>query len=458
MLRRFFVPQTTSLVSPFFDFLMAGGISILLFGVFQFAIDHEASVVTWSIALYYASLVVNFPHFMASYHLLYGDAKQYFFTFRERPRFTLKLWWAGVVVPVILIGYFMWALVTENLSLMGYMVNAMYFFVGWHYIKQIYGCVIVLSAAKKIYYDVVERWTILLPLYTLWILSYLNVNTAGVDYMFFSIPFEGLSLPYILVEWAELCLLLTTVGVIAMFILRRMRHQPLPPMAALAALVSIYLWYIPALYHPAYFFIIPLLHSLQYLLFVIAHRRNVTVRTALTDGPARVAAMTRLTLLGGGLFLLLPSLLIITLLLMQYQTTLEHWFFQWGSAASISLVVQTAAGLLVLVGFGVAWWRQRSRQYPVSAFLGFFMWMFLLGFLSFLFIPQFLDMLVRKNLGWDGLMYPTQTFGLALYAFFFTLFINIHHYFIDNVIWKQDNPSLRGSLFLKDDEVERSPI
>ncbi|MCY1551726.1 hypothetical protein D9M68_880740 [compost metagenome] len=41
---------------------------------------------------------------------------------------------------------------------------------------------------------------------------------------------------------------------------------------------------------------------------------------------------------------------------------------------------------------------------------------------------------------------------LALVAFL--LFINIHHYFIDNVLWRGDNPQVRQALRMR----EKSPV
>lgn len=453
--RQWFLPQTTSLVSPFFDVMMAGGLAIILFLVFQIAIDRNVDIFAWSIALYYAAFLVNFPHFAASYQLLYHDARHSFLNFRNEPRFAMKLWWAGLVVPIILIGYFLWALSEGSMLLMGYLVNALYFFVGWHYIKQIYGCMIVFSSAKKIYFDVVERATILLPLYAIWALSYINVNTYAVSNVFYSIPFTSLSLPVWLVEATEIILFVTTLGFITMLILRRMLKKPLPPLAAMVAFISIYLWYIPLLYHPAYFYIIPLFHSLQYLLFVVAHRRNVALRAAPSaETSSQRSLTTQLTWLGVGLFLFMPLFLISLIFFGNYRTTVEQLFWSWGNAAWVHPTALLTLTLILLGGVGILWLKKRWRQQSIGEFLNFFFWAYLLGAVFFIFAPNFLDMLTRQELLPKIFAYDTSIFGFSLYLFFFTVFINIHHYFIDNVIWKRDNPSIRGALFLRPEEVD----
>jgi hypothetical protein len=45
------------------------------------------------------------------------------------------------------------------------------------------------------------------------------------------------------------------------------------------------------------------------------------------------------------------------------------------------------------------------------------------------------------------LPYDTQALGPTLFVFLSWIFINIHHYFIDNVIWRGENPDTRRHLF-----------
>jgi len=64
----------------------------------------------------------------------------------------------------------------------------------------------------------------------------------------------------------------------------------------------------------------------------------------------------------------------------------------------------------------------------------------ILGYLAFDGVPFFLDNFV--------LTYDKLVFGPQLAMFVFITFINIHHYFIDNVLWRHDNPALRAYLSL----------
>jgi hypothetical protein len=61
-----------------------------------------------------------------------------------------------------------------------------------------------------------------------------------------------------------------------------------------------------------------------------------------------------------------------------------------------------------------------------------------LGFYSFYLAPTMLDRFVP---------YDHDQFGPRLFLFMFWVFINIHHYFIDNAMWRKENPYTLRHLF-----------
>ena len=65
------------------------------------------------------------------------------------------------------------------------------------------------------------------------------------------------------------------------------------------------------------------------------------------------------------------------------------------------------------------------------------------GALYFNIVPKLLD----KNIPQDALI-----FGATFWVLVFDLFINLHHYVIDNAIWRSDNPHLKKFLFLNSDQ------
>jgi hypothetical protein len=63
-----------------------------------------------------------------------------------------------------------------------------------------------------------------------------------------------------------------------------------------------------------------------------------------------------------------------------------------------------------------------------------------LGFLGFQGIPRSIDALLPYN---------HRVFGPSLFLFAFYIFINIHHYCLDNVMWRRGNPDVQQYLFTK---------
>jgi hypothetical protein len=61
-----------------------------------------------------------------------------------------------------------------------------------------------------------------------------------------------------------------------------------------------------------------------------------------------------------------------------------------------------------------------------------------LGLLGFWLLPLAFELLI-----------PAASFGAgtAVFLFSFWVFINVHHYFIDNVIWRSENPDVKRFLF-----------
>jgi hypothetical protein len=72
---------------------------------------------------------------------------------------------------------------------------------------------------------------------------------------------------------------------------------------------------------------------------------------------------------------------------------------------------------------------------PVATFM---IAAFLLGLAGFWWLPQLFDRVVA---------YDNETFGGTMFMFMFWIFINIHHYFMDNVIWRRENPDTARALF-----------
>jgi hypothetical protein len=274
----------------------------------------------------------------------------------------LSFFWAAVIVPAILVIGLAAGVYFIDHPLLGYFANALYFFVGWHYVKQIFGGVIVTNALQKLYFSKVERWTIKSSLYSIWLMSWVWTNCSLTKAFFYGMPYETLNFPLWLMSVCYGACALTFTAVVVIFVRKYIRERKKPALSAVACYLSIYIWFLPIFYNPTFYFTVSFFHSLQYLPFVYAFRRN-----KVESKPGGNPIARRTIYLYGYLLL--------------------------------SVVT---------------------------------------GAISFWFLPNYLD-----NLQW----YNKELYGPTLAMFCFMIFLNIHHYFIDNVLWKGSNPEMRQYIF-----------
>ena len=76
---------------------------------------------------------------------------------------------AGVVVPAVLVSFFAISMAHEDPRMLGNGANIMLFLVGWHYVKQGYGMLIVDSVLKRQFFTEVEKKVFLANAYACWI-------------------------------------------------------------------------------------------------------------------------------------------------------------------------------------------------------------------------------------------------------------------------------------------------
>jgi hypothetical protein len=180
------IAQSRSLTTRFYDFWLLGGASVAL-GLVMFStsylrgkspsIDESFAEATGFFAL--LSIVCNHPHFMLSYRFGYGRGW----------RFIASHLFSLVVVPVTMIAVFFvayfnfgrdvsgstgvkalnwfyettgWGFQFGTLSslgaeLLGMSVWAMYLTMGWHYSKQVFGCVLVYNKYDGYVFSQVQK-------------------------------------------------------------------------------------------------------------------------------------------------------------------------------------------------------------------------------------------------------------------------------------------------------------
>jgi hypothetical protein len=234
--------------------------------------------------------------------------------------------------------------------------NFMMLTVGWHYTKQVFGCMMVYAfydgyALTQAQRDLTKR-----ALLTIWVMNFVHSNIGGSQNVFSQFRYYSFDLPDIAGPLSQLLVFGGLALVVYKVFYANYRSTGQMPSAnLLAPFVALYIWWLPQTrQYEFYFLLTPLFHSLQYLAFVYKMED-----TRLRGTPHR-----------------------------------------------------EVRGTAIVIGVVLAGW------------------------LAFEFVPNSVDNLLGTFNAW-------QMF------FFFTaamLFINIHHYFIDNVLWRFRDPHVKAYL------------
>lgn len=324
----------------------------------------EADTSTLATSALILANLINHPHFAHSYQLFYRNFRSRVTSEEFCRSFRLRYIFAALVVPFLLCGFFAYCLYVRSPELLGKGANLMLFLVGWHYVKQGFGMLMLDAALKKNYFDATSKKLLLTNAYAVWLLSYLLVNKAFHEKDLWNLKYYSFQPPDWLVAGMAGGVLLTSISAGVVLALKfKSSHAPASrfPLSGVAAyFVSLYLWLLVR--HPAALLIIPALHSLQYLAVVWRYQLNFDAAHRKPNEPSRA----------------------------------------WSGIGSFLLI-------------GVV-----------------------LGYLGFWAVPSWLT----------SVFDPQETsFGSGLFLFMFWVFINIHHYFMDNVLWRKENPDTRRYLF-----------
>ena len=289
---------TRALTTRYLDFWLLGGASILVWMVMiavqgfraSWAVDQHFKNLTVTTAS--LSLLVNYPHFLISYKLAYSRGGS----------FVLRNWWQLIAVPLLMVAlfvvaYFNFAMPVGSLpgvtELRGALspwgananvlsgprlgdvlftaaFNLMIFTVGWHYTKQVFGCMMVYAHFDGYKMTKQQRDLTKWGLLSIWGMNFVYSNISGSESVFSNFKYHTLDLPDVA---GPISLLLVGAGfclvVYKVFYANYRDTGQTPSLNLLAPFVALYIWWLPQTRQYEYYFLLtPLFHSLQYLAFV----------------------------------------------------------------------------------------------------------------------------------------------------------------------------------------------
>ena len=176
--------KPTSLLSPQLDFWLLGGASLVTWlflaisGRFERVAGMGDLTMNLPMTISFVQILVNYPHFMASYHLCY----------RRGFAFLRRHWIQTLAVPAVLIAYmtYLGSLATDptrNLQFrhgLSALVMVMYFTVGWHYTKQAFGCVMAYANYSGYRMDGMQRESIRYAILSVWWYKFCYDSQVGM--------------------------------------------------------------------------------------------------------------------------------------------------------------------------------------------------------------------------------------------------------------------------------------
>ena len=348
------------------EFLLVGGVTPLLFPLaflLRKALGLDSAELAVGFTMFYAAHVINDPHFAVTYVLFYRRGRERIFgrvfVARQRARYLF----AGVVVPLALGAWAVSALATKSAASLGLMIQLMFFLVGWHYVKQGFGILTVLGARRGVRFDRQERLAILAHCFAGWAYAWASPADPGKEVEEKGVVYTTIAHAPWLEHLTHVVFLATIAPLVWVLVRKRLREGRLPIFTPLVALLSsVWSWSIYSSIDPLVIYVIPALHSVQYL-YIVWLLEGAQARER--EGPP--------------------------------------WFER---SARVRL------GILVVTSLALGW-------------------------LFFHGAPTALDDLFRSRRGARSAMGATPYFA-ALFTF-----VNVHHYFMDNVIWRREHPETR---------------
>lgn len=372
------------------DFWFLGGLSILIWLLFIIFDPMKANselistrFVQVGTLFSWLSFICNYPHFLISYR----------FAYTRGVKFILQSWIPLIAVPLALIFLYLMSYIYFNESitnnsaviylnsllqktglafqigeqanlgteLLAFSVRIMYITVGWHYAKQIFGCMMVYGNYSAYNFSLRQRQLIKISLFSIAFFNFFFVSIPAADATtstgyFFNIPLNAIGFSVLFVTFFKYTVFITSALVFYfVFYKNYQKTKKLPPLNVLVGYVAFHIWWFPPIRQNEFYFLtIPFFHSLQYLPF--AYRLEV----------ARGEKSNK-----------------------------ENFFI------SLKMIILIVAGIL-----------------------------------AFETIPHFLDTELNS----------ISHFNTWFFMITFAVFINIHHFFIDSVIWKFNHKDIRDKI------------
>jgi hypothetical protein len=281
----------------FAELMMNGGLSLVLLSLLL--VDHYTGLTTFATVLAAIGLVLDGPHLLSTYQLLYGDCRS--LILRDR-----RFFFAAIIAPVLILLASLIMLRMNSAASIGLFIFARLVSTAWHSMRQSYGAFVFVFRRQNFSFAGWEKWLVRLNFYFPWLTS-AALYMARPD--FFPAPFNkatfSFKLPIAFVYFGLAASAISLVLLLANIIKRCFASRTGP---SVAGVLSVFSFYINLLPFRSPVQIGTQSHSLQYIFFVYIWKRKSN------SNGGRAARQLRYLLyvgmfsaMGWGVFALLPN-------------------------------------------------------------------------------------------------------------------------------------------------------
>lgn len=253
-------PRPASILNPTIDFLLVGGLSLIVFVPLLLSGRSDLLIIGAGAQAWVATLV-NMPHFMASYRIVYRSREM-----------ILRHKWASIYVPAILLLYLLITIAAGNASLLfvAVIVAISSAYLAWHYTGQVWGMMASFAYLEGLSFTKQERLLIRSGLWTLlaWHVVWFLYNMLRRETVVWQVVVRPAY--WVLTAGMLVAFALGAFG-LAKF---RERTGRLPPVRSLVAWLAIFVWYAVMARDFRALFWIQIAHAIQYLAFPIRVEMN----------------------------------------------------------------------------------------------------------------------------------------------------------------------------------------
>ena len=293
-----------AIFSPALDVLLTGGFSIIILGTYTaYALatgtPGQARINLGDLIILQA--LINWPHFMASYRLLYATPE-----IRNRHRF------ASYAVPALLIALGAFAVfggdqpatggvsIREDVTDLLFLIAGVY--LAWHYTGQAWGMVASFAYLSGLKMTSTERIMIRSGLRVLlvWHVAWgIHDNFGPLT------PY----VPQIQIALVVFVIASLIAGTFAFASIARRTRKPVP-LRMVVPWVATYVWYVALYVDPATFLLVQLAHALQYLPFPFRVEINRSRMRGSHNSKLTIAMYATLLVVAGVVVFLVPDKMI----------------------------------------------------------------------------------------------------------------------------------------------------